>query len=950
VPTYGRPGITVGRDSEVAFLRQALEQSLNRRGSAIVIEGEPGMGKSHLLRGLVNDARSQDFSVVHLTGHVTDVFEPFVTLSHLPRLNDPLSDVVVPSDADPRTRFAAFNDYLGQLSRRPALLVIDDIQWVDESSLLVISRSIENAIDLGITFVCAIRTGASEADPARSETLRSILRACTRLHLEGLSELDSASLASTIGDFAVEQSDLRQIHRMADGNPLFTLEYLRLLRLSDSSSLHHAPPEVTRVIENRMRLANIDLRVLVALALLGGVATVDELVVIAEGFGLTPKTTRDNIAVAESAVLIGRMSGRTVEFVHPLYANCAANFPESHDPHLRTSVIALLERGGRFTEAFELCDAHLIEHSPDLAHRLAQLTVDEASSDADTNLIGRAAEFLLPRVDPESTEWVRAALARARNLIATGRRDEGWRLAEQAANTAQRLGLHTDQANALLAMARIAEFMPDTQGYTSNLSLLDLDQLPTILRARVLATSAQVVLSTPTDVTDAFRPLGTTFREAGFELTDVGSRSAWAWSTNAPLARDLANRALELLSETVVPPATSVEVLNSWREVHRSPVFLIQRLRLSERAIGFSDPSATIESRLVRSIDLYESGSRHLATSELIVAHEAAKRFGDVRGLWRITLRWAADALAKGDVDSAWNLSAKALTFGEQVGEPGRVPTLAAQQCAAAIERIFPADQLWVFSIDPALTAHGPSRALAALACVSAGDLERASDFLEDSFAVFDDTDRESSWLLTLTTLAEVASMVGHSGFAARAITALEPFADLNVTDGLGTLMRGPVTRYLGLAHRTVGDIDRAVDDLLRARLSAEHNGEELWRLAALVDIAETLAPSGSSRLPQLVRMADVDDAHQRQLDWRAERGRRALETAGRVLKDNLTLSDRQVTILREMARGLTIAEIGRALKYSHSTVRQESMAIYRLLGVDGRDAAITAARERFLI
>jgi DNA-binding NarL/FixJ family response regulator len=46
----------------------------------------------------------------------------------------------------------------------------------------------------------------------------------------------------------------------------------------------------------------------------------------------------------------------------------------------------------------------------------------------------------------------------------------------------------------------------------------------------------------------------------------------------------------------------------------------------------------------------------------------------------------------------------------------------------------------------------------------------------------------------------------------------------------------------------------------------------------------------------------------------------------------------------------LTIAEIGRKLRFSHSTVRQESMAIYRLLEVDGRDAAISVAKERFLI
>jgi DNA-binding CsgD family transcriptional regulator len=239
---------------------------------------------------------------------------------------------------------------------------------------------------------------------------------------------------------------------------------------------------------------------------------------------------------------------------------------------------------------------------------------------------------------------------------------------------------------------------------------------------------------------------------------------------------------------------------------------------------------------------------------------------------------------------------------------------------------------------------------LAALACASAGDNEQASRLLKDSYDIFDDEDRESSFVLTLTTLVEVAAIVGDPDFAARALPVLAPLSGRNVIDGLGTLMRGPVDRYTGLARRTIGDSDGAVDDLLRSKQLAQDNGEELWRLASLIDIAETLSASDTARLARLVRMADIDAAFQSNLTWRANRGRVALVDSGRLLKENLTLSDRQVTILQEMSHGLTIAEIGRKLRFSHSTVRQESMAIYRLLEVDGRDAAISVAKERFLI
>lgn len=59
---------------------------------------------------------------------------------------------------------------------------------------------------------------------------------------------------------------------------------------------------------------------------------------------------------------------------------------------------------------------------------------------------------------------------------------------------------------------------------------------------------------------------------------------------------------------------------------------------------------------------------------------------------------------------------------------------------------------------------------------------------------------------------------------------------------------------------------------------------------------------------------------------------------------DQLTL--RQLTILRGMARGLTNAEIAREIRFSESTVRLESMCIYRHFNVHSRSEAVEAARE----
>jgi len=61
-------------------------------------------------------------------------------------------------------------------------------------------------------------------------------------------------------------------------------------------------------------------------------------------------------------------------------------------------------------------------------------------------------------------------------------------------------------------------------------------------------------------------------------------------------------------------------------------------------------------------------------------------------------------------------------------------------------------------------------------------------------------------------------------------------------------------------------------------------------------------------------------------------------------------LSDRQLDILRLIARGMTNPQISHRIGFSESTVRQESMAIYRFLGVGGRRDAVKVAHARGIL
>lgn len=61
-------------------------------------------------------------------------------------------------------------------------------------------------------------------------------------------------------------------------------------------------------------------------------------------------------------------------------------------------------------------------------------------------------------------------------------------------------------------------------------------------------------------------------------------------------------------------------------------------------------------------------------------------------------------------------------------------------------------------------------------------------------------------------------------------------------------------------------------------------------------------------------------------------------------------LTERQVTVLQHLAERQTNRQIAARLGFSESTIRQETMAIYRFLGVEGRRQAVDFARARGLL
>jgi DNA-binding NarL/FixJ family response regulator len=75
-----------------------------------------------------------------------------------------------------------------------------------------------------------------------------------------------------------------------------------------------------------------------------------------------------------------------------------------------------------------------------------------------------------------------------------------------------------------------------------------------------------------------------------------------------------------------------------------------------------------------------------------------------------------------------------------------------------------------------------------------------------------------------------------------------------------------------------------------------------------------------------------------------------ALTKARASLARELGLSPRQIDVLNGLLKDLTINEIAQNLGFSHSTVRQDSIAIYKTLQIPGRAAITSRARELHLL
>jgi len=228
----------IGRDRELAVLTDLID-GVPREGAAIVVLGDPGIGKSSLLRAAAEHAARSGLRVLSVTGvevetHLAfaglhQLLRPVLTAAErLPALQrDALSAAfgTAPEGAactangrapEPfMIALATLNILTDVAADRPLLVTVDDAQWLDQASMEVLGFVARRLCADPIGMVFTVREGEGHA---------AALARLPELVLSGLPEEAAGELLAASAAAPVDGRVSAQVVAEVAGNPLALME------------------------------------------------------------------------------------------------------------------------------------------------------------------------------------------------------------------------------------------------------------------------------------------------------------------------------------------------------------------------------------------------------------------------------------------------------------------------------------------------------------------------------------------------------------------------------------------------------------------------------------------------------------------------------------------------------------------------------------------------------
>lgn len=249
------PSVLLERESELARLDDALEQASLAAGSAVAVVGEPGVGKTALLRATRDAAQARGFNVLAATSAELERDLAFGAVRRLLESGDPgrdgsgglLAASVAALEDDPTgldRQYGFSHQLAGELAlaaeKAPVLVCLDDAHWADPASLRVLHYLASRSEGQRVLIVIGSRTGESD-----EPLLQALVQPPTQvLRPSRLSQRATTELIETTVGAAVAESLVRQCQEASGGNPFFLVELINSLVERDVALDATSPWEV----------------------------------------------------------------------------------------------------------------------------------------------------------------------------------------------------------------------------------------------------------------------------------------------------------------------------------------------------------------------------------------------------------------------------------------------------------------------------------------------------------------------------------------------------------------------------------------------------------------------------------------------------------------------------------------------------------------------------------
>lgn len=302
IESYLVKGALVGREAEVARIERALDRALERRGSALYLEGRAGLGSTRLLEELAVRAQLAGGLVLLLDAEAQrgpyslarELVHKLVTvnaelalgpaLAHAPVLIEAFPELA-PHFPGQRPAQRPMNPgmwraqlqstlvaWLFALSRRQTLvIVVDGLQHADDASAALLAGLALEAPHYGVLVACGARPGEVSALPP---SVRLFREAARDMVLEGLDpDATRALVRSWFGDVPDTDRLAEWLHGLTAGNPGRCVDIARHL-VAIGVIQHRAGMWVLpRMLDERELPSGVDEVVAARLARLGPAAT-----------------------------------------------------------------------------------------------------------------------------------------------------------------------------------------------------------------------------------------------------------------------------------------------------------------------------------------------------------------------------------------------------------------------------------------------------------------------------------------------------------------------------------------------------------------------------------------------------------------------------------------------------------------------------------------------------